>query len=116
MLEEIVSRYKQIKPRTTYYLSMVPVIMAACGVFYVYGELKKPLLCSSEAKIVVSGKINLPETANAYKEELANFLGTQIEILGSAELAAKAQRKMQLDHPESAKSKTVFLNRKPLFF
>jgi hypothetical protein len=23
---------------------------------------------------------------------------------------------MQLDHPESAKSKTVFLNRKPLFF
>jgi hypothetical protein len=23
---------------------------------------------------------------------------------------------MELDHPESAKSKTVFLNRKPLFF
>jgi len=104
MLAALVSRYRQIKPRMAYYLPMVPVIAVACGIFYIYGELKKPMLCSSEAKIVVSGKINLPETANAYKEELANFLGTQIEILGSAELAAKAQRKMQLDHPELAGS------------
>jgi len=113
MLEQLVSRYRQIKPRSAHYLPVVPIMAVAIGLFYAEGEAKKPRLFSSQAKIVVSGRINLPETANAYKEELTNFLGTQIEILRSAELAATAQRKMQLEHPELSGSATVIAQSLP---
>ncbi len=112
MLEELLSRYKLIKPRAAHYLAVFPVVALAMGLYLVYAQLKQPPYCSSRAKIAISGKINLPETANAYREELTNFLGTQIEILGSEELANKARRKMQLDHldlPGSASVKAHYV-------
>jgi succinoglycan biosynthesis transport protein ExoP len=97
----------QIKPRAAYYLPVVPVAVVIGALLFVYQIHRVPAIYSSEAKIVVSGKINLPETANAYREELANFLGTQIAILSSGELASRATQKIHLEHPELTGSASV---------
>jgi len=107
MIERLVRLYRQIKPRARYYLPVIPLGVAVATLAFIYRQNQVPTLFSSTAKMVISGKVNLPETANAYTEELANFIGTQIEILGSQVVVTRAKRKLQLDRPELRGTATV---------
>src|SRR5215813_9517617 len=68
----------------------VPVLATAAGFFVsaIFIFHSKPLFVSN-ARMMVSGKISLPE-GSIYSEELANFFGTQIELMRSAEVRQRA--------------------------
>jgi polysaccharide biosynthesis transport protein len=53
----------------------------------------------SHGRMMVNGKINLPEGA-VYSEELSNFYGTQIELMQSAEIQRRAAIRVESAHPE----------------
>ncbi len=53
----------------------------------------------SGARMMVSGKINLPEGA-IYSEELSNFFGTQMELMQSGEVQTRALARVQALRPD----------------
>jgi succinoglycan biosynthesis transport protein ExoP len=53
----------------------------------------------SGARMMVSGKINLPEGA-IYSEELSNFFGTQTELMQSGEVRSRAFARVQALRPD----------------
>ena len=106
MLKNLSQLYHRITARHRAYLPIIPLCMLLAACYGVYHEQQKPQLHVSRGRIVVSGRMNLPE-GNAYTEELNNFLGTQLEILGSDELAARARQQMLVEHPELNGTATV---------
>jgi polysaccharide biosynthesis transport protein len=58
----------------------------------------KPLFVSN-ARMMVSGKISLPE-GSVYSEELANFFGTQVELMRSGEVRQRAVARLAATQPE----------------
>ena len=64
--------------------------------FYV---LSRPQAYVSQASLWVSGKVNLPEGVS-YSEELQFFFGTQIELLQSENLQARATNRLASLTPE----------------
>ncbi|MBC7839189.1 MAG: hypothetical protein H7Y39_11190, partial [Nitrospiraceae bacterium] len=72
----------------------------------------------SFARMMVSGKIALPEGA-IYSEELSNFYGTQSELMQSPEVKRRAATRVESQRPElqpSPISLTVGLQRNTSFF
>ncbi|MDB6171255.1 MAG: Capsular exopolysaccharide family [Chthoniobacteraceae bacterium] len=61
----------------------------------------QPQRFSSVGRIVVSGKMNMPEGA-VYSEELNNFYGTQIELMQSGEVQRRAQERVEKLRPDLA--------------
>jgi capsular exopolysaccharide synthesis family protein len=61
--------------------------------------LRQPVEYISHARMVVSGRVNLPDASSAYSEELANYLGTQAEIMRSQEVISRARQRVQLERP-----------------
>jgi polysaccharide biosynthesis transport protein len=78
----------------------VPVLATAIGFFIsaVFIFRSKPLFVSN-ARMMVSGKISLPE-GSVYSEELANFFGTQIELMRSGEVRQRAIARLAAMQPE----------------
>jgi uncharacterized protein involved in exopolysaccharide biosynthesis len=60
---------------------------------------KEPPVYVSEARMVVTGKIDLPEGA-VYSEEFSDFYGTQMELIQSGEIQNRAAARVNTAHPE----------------
>lgn len=59
--------------------------------------LREPSRFSSVGKMYVSGRVLLSETPSTYSEELANYLGTQIEIMRSQEIHDRSIQRLALN-------------------
>lgn len=96
LLHKAIYRTKVVLRR---YWWIVPLAVAL-GVGYkaVEGFLKAPTYMSS-AQMIVSGRIALPEN-DVYSEERDNFFGTQIELMTSGQVLARAYERVKLTHPE----------------
>jgi len=57
----------------------------------------------SDAQMMVSGRISLPEN-ELYAEERANFFGTQIELMQSDQVKSRAVERVKLIKPEAYQS------------
>lgn len=106
MIRSIRQAYSRISPRQLAYAPFIPLGMLLASVYAFYQDHQQPKAYASSGRIVVSGRINLPE-GNAYTEELSNFLGTQLEILRSEELIMRARQQMLTEHPEINGSASV---------
>lgn len=106
MASEIRSFIRNANPRFVTYLPIVGAcIVAACSwrAYHVFREVPSYV---SSGRIVVSGRVNLPE-GNVYSEEVSNFLGTQMAILESEVLVARAAQQTRLEHPDLSGSASV---------
>lgn len=73
---------------------------AVIGAVWAYVlAIRQPVEFVSHARMFVSGRVNLPDASAAYSEELANYLGTQAEIMRSQEVAFRARQRVQLEQP-----------------
>lgn len=98
--------YYHLNPRFRTYMPVVPLCVVMAMGWSLYRLSKYPQSYASAARLVVSGRISLPE-ANAYTEELANFLGTQVEILSGSNLASRARQQVLQSHPGLAGTVSV---------
>lgn len=64
-----------------------------------YRELMHDPRFVSEARMIVSGRVVLPEGA-IYSEELSNFFGTQIELMESSSVQQRARNRVLAHNPE----------------
>jgi Mrp family chromosome partitioning ATPase/uncharacterized protein involved in exopolysaccharide biosynthesis len=93
MRDRIHSLWHSIDPRLRAYAPLIPaciILSCAWGAFQTY---RAPVYYASTGRIVISGRINLADS-NTYLEELNNLIGTQIEIIQSENLAARARQAM----------------------
>ncbi len=60
----------------------------------------------SKSQMIVSGRIALPEN-DVYAEERDNFEGTQIELMESDQVRARAVERVKLTHPDLHKAMTA---------
>lgn len=76
-------------------------VIIVCGLLfasYNYLQvLRKPDRFRSAGKMYVSGRVILSDTPTTYAEELANYLGTQIEIMRSQEIHDRSIQRLTLD-------------------
>lgn len=64
-----------------------------------YRILSSPTQYISGAQMIVSGRITLPE-GSVYSEELANFFGTQITLMNSEQVQARALARVESLRPD----------------
>lgn len=76
----------------------LPMIAAGAGLGAWKTSQQAPSFVS-QARMMVNGKIALPEGA-VYSEELANFYGTQIELMQSAEVRKRAAARVEASRPD----------------
>jgi uncharacterized protein involved in exopolysaccharide biosynthesis len=96
LLHKVVYRAKIVLRR---YWWVLPAAIAL-GVSFkaIEGFLKEPFY-KSTAQMIVSGRIALPEN-DVYAEERDNFIGTQIELMRSDQVQARAVERIRLTSPE----------------
>lgn len=82
--------------RYAWIIALGAVIGAVWG--YVVAQ-RKAVEFTSNSRMFVSGRVNLPDASSAYSEELANYLGTQAEIMRSNEVISRAHQRLQLEQP-----------------
>lgn len=99
MINQIRGLIGRINARYRYYLPIVAMAALGGGGWQLYLARQEPVRYTSEGRILVSGRMNLPE-ANTFSEEVSNFLGTQVEILRGESLAQRARQQMLAAHPE----------------
>jgi len=88
-----------ISPRAWRYVWLL-ALGALVGAAWSYVRVvREPVTYSSGARMFVSGRVNVPEASSAYSEELANYLGTQTEIMRSQEVQARARQRVELERP-----------------
>jgi capsular exopolysaccharide synthesis family protein len=76
------------------------VVGAVAGAVWSYVRtVREPVSYISHARMFVSGRVNVPEASSAYSEELANYLGTQTEIMRSQEVMSRARQRVELEQP-----------------
>lgn len=93
-------RYRYILIRYWWVL----VVCAALGVlFQGWKALTRPITYQSVGKIIVSGRVALPE-GSLYSEEAINFFGTQSTLMESGEVARRAATRVQELRPDLAPS------------
>jgi capsular exopolysaccharide synthesis family protein len=81
----------------------IPLLTTAIGLgFQAWMVLSAPPQYQSNGRLMVSGKINIPEGA-VYNEEAANFFGTQLELLQSSEVARRADARVMALNPNLEK-------------
>src|SRR5579884_2815674 len=61
---------------------------------------KQPALFVSSARMMVGGRMSLSENVS-YSEELANFAGTQIELMQSGDVYHRAQQRVLTNDPNA---------------
>ncbi len=96
LLHKVIYRAKIVLRR---YWWVIPLSIAL-GVGYkaIEGLLMAPRYVS-KAQMIVSGRIALPEN-DVYAEERDNFFGTQIELMTSSQVRARAVARLKITHPE----------------
>jgi Mrp family chromosome partitioning ATPase/uncharacterized protein involved in exopolysaccharide biosynthesis len=88
-----------LSPRTRRY-GWIVVVAALAGAGLAAARLwRSPVEYVSEGRLIVSGRVNVPEAQAGYSEELANFLGTQLEIIRSDQVISRARQRLQLERP-----------------
>ncbi len=88
-----------LSPRTRRY-GWIVVVAALLGAGLSAARLwRSPVEYVSEGRLIVSGRVNVPEAQAGYSEELANFLGTQLEIIRSEQVISRARQRLQLERP-----------------
>src|SRR5450432_588118 len=91
-----VLHYREVLKRTWW----IPVVSTALalllGAWFVFQQ--KPSY-QSAGRIMVSGKVSLPDGA-IYSEELSNFFGTQLELMQSEIVRKRAQASVQALQPD----------------
>lgn len=81
----------------------IPMLTTAVGLaLQAWLVLSSPPQYQSAGRLMVSGKIALPEGA-VYSEEAANFFGTQLELLQSSEVARRADARVMALNPNLEK-------------
>ncbi|MDX6766258.1 MAG: polysaccharide biosynthesis tyrosine autokinase [Candidatus Methylacidiphilales bacterium] len=93
-------RYKSLLRRRWWILALA---VGLALVWQAYQIASAPVRYVSQSQMMVSPRISLPEKA-AYLEESAQFFGTQMRLMNSPEIAARATnrtRTLQPDLPES---------------
>ncbi|MBU3664534.1 MAG: polysaccharide biosynthesis tyrosine autokinase [Chthoniobacterales bacterium] len=81
----------------------IPLLTTAIGLgLQAWMVLSAPPQYQSNGRLMVSGKIALPEGA-VYNEEAANFFGTQLELLQSSEVARRADARVMALNPNLEK-------------
>ena len=77
---------------------LLPLVALGVG-FALWKSTQEAPAYESRARMMVSGKIALPEGA-VYSEELSNFYGTQIELMQSAEIRRRAAARVEAARPD----------------
>lgn len=96
MVRSTYLRYKNIALRYWWVLA----ITLSIGISYqAWESLTKPTIYQSTGRIIVSGKVALPE-GNMFSEETANFFGTQVELMQSAQVSRRAVARVQSLRPD----------------
>jgi succinoglycan biosynthesis transport protein ExoP len=81
----------------------IPLLTTAIGLgLQAWMVLSAPPQYQSNGRLMVSGKIAIPEGA-VYSEETANFFGTQLELLQSSEVARRADARVMALNPNLEK-------------
>ncbi len=81
----------------------IPLLTTAVGLgLQAWMVLSAPPKYQSSGRMMVSGKIALPEGA-VYNEEAANFFGTQLELLQSSEVSRRADARVMALNPNLEK-------------
>ena len=81
----------------------IPLLTTAIGLgLQAWVVLSAPPKYQSSGRLMVSGKIALPDGA-VYSEEAANFFGTQLELLQSSEVARRADARVMALNPNLEK-------------
>jgi capsular exopolysaccharide synthesis family protein len=89
-------RYKALLLRRWW----IPVLTICLGVFVqAWLIYQTPPSFLSTAKMMLSGKLNISQTA-VYSEDSMNFYGTQIQLMQSSEVRRSAEALVRATHPE----------------
>lgn len=76
------------------------LLCTMAGVAYqAYREMNRVPLFVSSGRLIISGRIALPE-GSVYREELSNFFGTQITLMLSPRVQERARQQVAALHPE----------------
>lgn len=90
-----VLHYREVLKRNWWVLALCASIALGGGSWYVFQ--KKPTYLSA-GRIMVSGKVSLPDGA-IYSEELSNFFGTQLELMRSEIVQKRAKARVLALNP-----------------
>ena len=90
------NRYLGVLSRYAWVL-LVTVSLGVCLAAWVVAQM--PSNYMSEAKMMVTGQIQLQENAE-YNEQVDNFFGTQIALMESDDVQKRARVRVQALHPE----------------
>ncbi len=88
-----------VSPRAWRHAWLILVGAAAGAAWSYVRTVREPVAFSSNSRMFVSGRVNLPDASSAYAEELANYLGTQTEIMRSQEVVERARQRVELEQP-----------------
>ena len=89
-------RYKALLMRRWW----IPLLTICLGVFVqAWLIYQTPPSFLSTSKMMLSGKVNLQQTA-VYSEDSMNFYGTQIQLMQSSEVRRSAEALVRATHPE----------------
>ncbi len=78
----------------------IPLLTICLGLFVeAFLIYQTPPSFLSQSKMMLSGKLNIPQAA-MYSEEMANFYGTQIQLMQSSEVKREAEALVRSSHPE----------------
>lgn len=81
----------------------IPLLTTAVGLgLQAWMVLSAPPQYQSSGRLMVAGKIHLPDGA-VYSEEAPNFFGTQLELLQSSEVARRADARVMALNPNLEK-------------
>jgi capsular exopolysaccharide synthesis family protein len=86
-----------LSPKIRRHIWVVFVCAGLMGCYRYLELLRQPDRFNSVGKMYVSGRVILSETPITYSEELANYLGTQIEIMRSHEIDDRSIQRLALN-------------------
>jgi len=89
-------RYKALLKRRWWVLLLS---FSICISYEAYQTAHTPPLYTSHAQMIISPRINTQEKTS-YSEELGFFIGTQIQLMKSAEVNSRALNRVRATHPE----------------
>jgi capsular exopolysaccharide synthesis family protein len=96
LLHKVIYRAKIVLRR---YWWILPLAVAFGVVFKTVQGLMQAPVYYSQAQMILSGRIALPEN-DVYAEERDNFFGTQIELMTSQQVQARAIERVKVTHPD----------------
>lgn len=81
------------------YIWLLLILMLGGAVVQYYKIGHQPVYYISKARMMVSARLSLPDGV-PYSEELANFFGTQVEIMMSMEVLQGAKNYLKQEYPQ----------------